>query len=162
MVVSEKTANALSTFGAELRAHRTRAGLSQADLAARLYISSSLEGAIENATRVPKRGLAEHCDEIFGTTGTFVRLWKLTAQQAYPSWFSQYAELETEATKIHKWELRYIPGLLQTDAPMPSQGGSCGIFLASFLGSEKGCDRAGIAGLRTRQGGSTQVRESSY
>jgi len=114
MVVSEKTANALSTFGAELRAHRTRAGLSQADLAARLYISSSLEGAIENATRVPKRGLAEHCDEIFGTTGTFVRLWKLTAQQAYPSWFSQYAELETEATKIHKWELRYIPGLLQT------------------------------------------------
>jgi Domain of unknown function (DUF5753) len=88
--------------------------MSQVDLAAKLYISASLEGAIENATRVPKRGLAEQCDEIFGTTGTFVRLWKLTAQQAYPSWFSQYAELETEAIRIHKWELRCVPGLLQT------------------------------------------------
>jgi transcriptional regulator with XRE-family HTH domain len=88
--------------------------LSQAELASKLYISPSLASALENGTRVPKRDLAELCDSIFETTGTFARLWKLTVQQAYPSWFSQYAQLEEEAVRIHKWELRYIPGLLQT------------------------------------------------
>jgi len=114
VILSQQLVNPLRTFGAELRAHRSKAGWSQAELASRLYISPSLASALENGTRVPKRDLAELCDSIFATTGTFARLWKLTVQQAYPSWFSQYAQLEEEAVRIHKWELRYIPGLLQT------------------------------------------------
>ncbi len=106
--------NPLRTFGAELRAHRCKAGWSQAELAPRLFISPSLASALENGTRVPKRDLADLCDQIFQTTGTFSRLWRLTVQQAWPSWFSQYAQLEEQATRIHKWELRCIPGLLQT------------------------------------------------
>ena len=31
-----------------------------------------------------------------------------------PSWFARVAELEGQAFKIHEWELRIIPGLLQT------------------------------------------------
>jgi transcriptional regulator with XRE-family HTH domain len=114
VIMSEQPVNPLRTFGDELRAHRTKAGWSQAELAPKLFISPSLASALENGTRVPKRDLAELCDEIFETTGTFVRLWKLAVRQAYPSWFSQYAQLEEQATRIHKWELRYIPGLLQT------------------------------------------------
>jgi transcriptional regulator with XRE-family HTH domain len=114
VIMSQEPANPLRTFGDELRAHRVKAGWSQAELAPRLFISASLASALENGTRVPKRDLAELCDQIFETTGTFTRLWKLTVQQAYPSWFSQYAQLEEQATRIHKWELRYIPGLLQT------------------------------------------------
>jgi transcriptional regulator with XRE-family HTH domain len=110
----DQQVNPLRTFGAELRAHRVKAGWSQAELAAKLFISASLASALENGTRAPKRDLAGACDEVFETTGTFVRLWRLTVQQAWPSWFAQYAQLEEQAVRIHKWELRYVPGLLQT------------------------------------------------
>jgi transcriptional regulator with XRE-family HTH domain len=112
--MTQEQVNPLRTFGAELRAHRVNAGWSQAELAPRLFVSASLESALENGTRAPKQGLAEACDELFGTTGTFARLWRLTIGQAWPSWFAQYAQLEEQATRIHKWELRYVPGLLQT------------------------------------------------
>ena len=112
--MDRQPANPLRTFGAELRAHRIKAELSQAQLASQLFISASLASALENGTRAPKRDLAQLCDDLFQTTGTFVRLWRLTVQQAYPSWFAQYAQLEQEATRIHFWEMRYIPGPLQT------------------------------------------------
>jgi Domain of unknown function (DUF5753) len=83
-------------------------------VAKKLIISDSLEGAIERANRLPQRRVAEGSDELFGTPGTFVRLWKLAMQRAYPLRFGLYAELEVEATRIHMWEMRYVPGLLQT------------------------------------------------
>jgi transcriptional regulator with XRE-family HTH domain len=114
VIMTQQPANPLGTFGAELRAHRANAGWSQAELAPKLFISPSLASALENGTRAPKRDLAELCDRVFETTGTFARLWRLTVQQAWPSWFAEYAQLEEQATRIHKWELRYVPGLLQT------------------------------------------------
>lgn len=112
--MEQEPANPLRTYGAELRAARAKAGMSQAHLAERLYISASLVSAIENGTRAPKHDTAKSADEIFETTGTFFRLWRLTIQQAYPSWFTQYAQLEDQATGLHFWEMRYIPGLIQT------------------------------------------------
>jgi Domain of unknown function (DUF5753) len=41
-------------------------------------------------------------------------VWPITTSGSYPSWFAYVAELEKEAVKIHEWELRIIPGLLQT------------------------------------------------
>ncbi len=104
----------LDTFGEELRAHRTRAKLQQAEVAPKLFISTSLEGAIENGRRLPKRQTAKLCDELFNTPGTFLRLWRLVVQRAYPLRFGLYKELEADATRIHVWEMRYVPGLLQT------------------------------------------------
>src|SRR5689334_12364563 len=98
--MDQEPANPLRTYGAELRAARINAGLSQAQLAAQLFISPSLASALENGTRAPKRDVAVLTDEVFETTGTFLRLWRLTVQQAYPSWFAQYAQLEQEATRI--------------------------------------------------------------
>ncbi len=105
----------LRTFGEELRAHRKRAGMSQAEVGAKLLISQSLETAIENSRRLPKRAVAEGSDTLFDTPGTFVRLWRLIMQRAYPLRYGPYAELEADATRIHMWEMRFIPGLLQTE-----------------------------------------------
>ncbi len=110
------TTTPLDTFGEELRAHRTRAKLQQAEIAPKLFISTSLEGAIENGRRLPKRQTAKLCDELFDAPGTFLRLWRLVMQRAYPLRFGPYAELEADATRIHVWEMRYVPGLLQTEA----------------------------------------------
>lgn len=112
--MEDRPANPLSTFGEELRAHRKRADMSQADVAAKMLISTSLETAIENGRRLPKRQVAETADTLFDTPGTFVRLWRLVMQRAYPVQYGLYAELEADATRIHAWEMRYVPGLLQT------------------------------------------------
>jgi transcriptional regulator with XRE-family HTH domain len=106
--------NPLRVFGEELRAWRKRSGMNQFDVAKKLIISDSLEGAIERATRLPQRRVAEASDTLFDTPGTFLRLWKLAVERAYPLRYGLYKELEADATRIHVWEMRYIPGLLQT------------------------------------------------
>jgi len=113
--MEDEPTNPLRTFGEELRAHRKRAGMSQAELAAKLLISTSLETAIENGRRLPKRQVAETSDTLFDAPGTFVRLWKLVMQRSYPLRYGPYAELEADATRIHVWEMRLVPGLLQTE-----------------------------------------------
>src|SRR6266702_1788091 len=62
-MTDDEPTSPLRTFGEELRAQRKRAGMSQAEVGAKLLISQSLE---------------------------------------------------TDATRIHAWEMRYVPGLLQT------------------------------------------------
>jgi transcriptional regulator with XRE-family HTH domain len=104
----------IHVFGNELRAQRERAGLTQKELADKVYCSASLLSAIENTTRLAQRDLVEKLDEVLRTGGTLLRIWGMTTKGTYPSWFAKTAELEVEATKIHEWELRYVPGLLQT------------------------------------------------
>ncbi len=113
-MTDDEPTSPLRTFGEELRAQRKRAGMSQAEVGAKLLISQSLETAIENSRRLPKRAVAEGSDTLFDTPGTFVRLWRLVMQRAYPVRYGLYAELEADATRIHAWEMRYVPGLLQT------------------------------------------------
>src|SRR6266496_3163656 len=114
--MEDEPTNPLRIFGEELRAHRKKADMTQAEVAAKLLISTSLETAIENARRLPKRQVAEGSDILFGAPGTFMRLWRLVMQRAYPVRYGLYAELEADATRIHAWEMRYVPGLLQTPA----------------------------------------------
>ncbi len=113
-MADEKPTNPISAFGQELRAYRSREGMRLEDLSPRLHLSPSMIGKIENGTRVASHNLAMACDRIFSAPGTFLRLWRMSAERAVPSWFSPYFELESIATRIHKWELRCIPGLLQT------------------------------------------------
>jgi hypothetical protein len=55
------------------------------------------------------------CDEVFGTPATFADLQELVAREAWPSYFAPVIDSETSATQIHEWELRVVPGLLQTE-----------------------------------------------
>ena len=66
--------SALAMFAAELRAARTRAGLSRDELAARINYSGSLVGLVENMIRVPTLPFAQRLDEVLQTPGTFGRM----------------------------------------------------------------------------------------
>jgi transcriptional regulator with XRE-family HTH domain len=101
-------------FGRLLKALRERAGMSQKQLADAVHYSASFISAIETGTKPAKLDLVRRLDQALGAGGALVAVWPITTVGAYPSWFARIAELEAEAVKIHEWELRYIPGLLQT------------------------------------------------
>jgi transcriptional regulator with XRE-family HTH domain len=80
------TRSLLDFFGAELRLLRERAGLSMADLGARINYDSSLVGRVERAQQVPSQSFAAACDKALGCDGRFVRLWRLLdGQRRQPS-----------------------------------------------------------------------------
>lgn len=106
--------NPVQVFGSVLRTLREQAGLSQRDLAMRVYCSASLISAIELGTKPAKLDLVERLDATLNASGVLLKVWPITTTGGYASWFAYVAELEKEACKIHEWELRTVPGLLQT------------------------------------------------
>jgi transcriptional regulator with XRE-family HTH domain len=106
--------NPVQVFGSVLRTLREQAGLSQRELAARVYCSASLISAIELGAKPAKLDLVERLDETLNASGVLLKVWPITTTGGYASWFAYVAELEKEACKIHEWELRTVPGLLQT------------------------------------------------
>jgi transcriptional regulator with XRE-family HTH domain len=105
----------LALFGAELSAARAQAGLSQDQLASRISYSASLVAMIEGLRRVPSLDLAQRCDEVFGTPGTFARLQEHARTTPLPGWFRPYAEIEATATQLRSWQPSFVDGLLQTE-----------------------------------------------
>ena len=55
------------------------------------------------------------CDTTFQTPGTFATMRDLVAREVWPSYFAPVIELEATAIRIHEWEMRVVPGLLQTE-----------------------------------------------
>jgi Domain of unknown function (DUF5753)/Domain of unknown function (DUF397) len=80
-----------------------------------VHYSASLISAIETGTKPAKLDLVRQLDRALSAGGALIAVWPITTVGAYPSWFARIAELETQAVKIHEWELRYVPGLLQTE-----------------------------------------------
>ena len=107
-------ASALATFAGQLRAWRKRLGWSQAELAGKLLCSDSLVSGVETKNKTPTLDFALRLDEAFGTPDTFAALHGLISREAWPSYFAPVIDFETRAVRIHEWELRVIPGLLQT------------------------------------------------
>jgi transcriptional regulator with XRE-family HTH domain len=101
-------------FGKLLKALRERAGLSQKQLADTVHYSASFISAIENGTKPAKSDLVKRLDQALDAGGALLAVWPITTVGTYSSWFARIAELEVQAVKVHEWELRYIPGLLQT------------------------------------------------
>ena len=106
--------NPVKVFGKVLRALREKAGLSQRELAQRVFCSGSLVSAIENGTKPAKLDLVKRIDDALNAGGAIIEAWPITTNGNYPEWFALVAELEKEACKVHEWELRTVPGLLQT------------------------------------------------
>jgi transcriptional regulator with XRE-family HTH domain len=107
--------SALAAFAAQLKAWRKCRGWSQGDLAARLTYSDSLVSGIETMAKTPTLDFAKRCDEVFETPRTFVSLHELVSREAWPSYFAPVIDFELQAVRIHEWEMRVIPGLLQTE-----------------------------------------------
>jgi transcriptional regulator with XRE-family HTH domain len=113
--VSAVKASAMATFGRQLKAWRHRQGWSQVELGEKISYSDSLISGVENATKTPTADFAQRCDEAFSTPATFVDLQRLVAREALPSYFAPVIDFEARAVRIHEWEMRVIPGLLQTE-----------------------------------------------
>lgn len=99
-------------FGSELRRYRERRGWSQPYLSSLLPWSESLVGKIERGERLPPEGFGAYADKIFDLPETLSHLEKLCHEA--PSWFTRFVALEASATKISMWDMRLVPGLLQT------------------------------------------------
>ncbi|WP_033223641.1 helix-turn-helix domain-containing protein [Streptomyces virginiae] len=103
-------------LGAELRVARERAGLSQAELGERLFVSGSFIGQLEAGTRRMHLDFARQIDDILDTDGFFVRNCGAAAKSKYPDHFAEAAEAEARAKTIREYAPQLIPGLLQTEA----------------------------------------------
>jgi transcriptional regulator with XRE-family HTH domain len=116
----DRAGTPLGVFGAELRHHRTQAGLSQADLASKVYASHDVISKIETGERPPAEGLVSRLDAVpeLGTRGALTRLWgqlrKSLRYRAYPGWFD-WPDKEAAAKALRWYELVTVPGLLQTE-----------------------------------------------
>lgn len=107
--------SALETYAAQLKAWRKQRGWSQGQLANRLAYSDSLVSGIETLAKTPTLEFAKQCDRAFDAPATFVSLHGLVSREAWPSYFAPVIDFETQAVRIHEWEMRVVPGLLQTE-----------------------------------------------
>lgn len=113
-VGAAREANALAVFANELRAQRQRAGWTQVVLGDKIGYSGSFISDIERCARTPALDFAQACDRELRLPGTFERMYELIRRDAYPTWFYPVITFEQRATRIHEWEMRVVPGLLQT------------------------------------------------
>jgi transcriptional regulator with XRE-family HTH domain len=101
-------------FSEELRARREQINLLQREFAEKAHVSLSSVKQYEAGKKKPERKFVTWCDEFYGCPGTFERLYDGMIAESYPSWFGPRVLFEDKATRIHEWEMRGIPGLLQT------------------------------------------------
>lgn len=101
-------------FAEELQARRVQRGLLQREFALEAHVSLSSIKKYEAGKKKPVREFATWCDAFYGCPGTFERLYDGMIAESYPPWFGPRVLLEEKATVIHEWEMRGIPGLLQT------------------------------------------------
>src|SRR5579875_1975336 len=103
-----------ATFTGELRARREQVGLLQREFAEKAHVSLSSVKQYEAGKKKPGRQFASWCDDFYGCPGTFERLYDGMIAEGHPSWFGPRVLLEDRAACVHEWEMRGIPGLLQT------------------------------------------------
>jgi len=117
---NDRTRTPEGVFGAELRYHRERAGLSQTDLAALVNISHDVISKIETGERAPARDFPGRLDAVpeLDTRGGLTRLWGWLKDSSrrgpYPGWFARWRDYEAAATALRTFQLITVPGLLQT------------------------------------------------
>ncbi len=118
---SDQAASPLRVFGTMLRHYRGRAGMSQEQLAGRVYCSADLVAKIEKGQRTPAEKLtgALDCVPELRTDGALTALRDSLKEalklRAYPGWFHEWPDKEATAKTLRSFEPMLVPGLLQTE-----------------------------------------------
>jgi transcriptional regulator with XRE-family HTH domain len=120
--------SALKMFADELKLARAAAGLTQEQLAERVYCHPSLIARIETCRAVPTLDFARRCDEALSTNGVLARMQPQAKRVAfgpgfglYPQigpllpGFGQYLQIEETAATLRFWDPLVVPGMLQTE-----------------------------------------------
>jgi transcriptional regulator with XRE-family HTH domain len=104
-------------FGEVLKHFREAALLTQAALAQQIPCDRSHVAKVEAGVSVPQDTFAKACDELLGTGGVLLRLWKKVdwyPEVQHPDWFARRARMDAEAVALREYQEQVIPGLLQT------------------------------------------------
>ncbi|WP_262063784.1 helix-turn-helix domain-containing protein [Streptomyces sp. STR69] len=104
-------------FGDLLRFYREAELLTQEALAKQIPCDRSHVAKVEAGTRVPQESFAKKCDEILGTGGALLRMWRQIdwyPEVQHPDWFERRAEMDGRAVVLREYQDQVIPGLLQT------------------------------------------------
>lgn len=99
-------------LGRRIRKLRARAGLTQTELAHRVLSSRSAVSEYELGNLIPKLDLVRRLEEALDADGVLLELHDLLnigIQEA-----AVVADVEHDAMTLHDWEMRNVPGLLQT------------------------------------------------
>ncbi len=108
-------------FGNLLRHYRARAGMSQDQLGARVYLSGDMIGKIEQGQRTPNDQFVEACGALpeLGTNGALRELRDSLKDhlqgKPFPGWFIRWPDAEAAARTLRWFEPLVVPGLLQTE-----------------------------------------------
>ncbi|HLH58516.1 MAG TPA: helix-turn-helix transcriptional regulator [Streptosporangiaceae bacterium] len=108
--------------GKMVKYYRTRAGLSQEELGARVYLSDDMIGKIESGRRTASGQFVRACEAIpeLGTNGALHELFDQLRDHlksgSYPGWFDRWLDAEERARRLRSFQLVVVPGLLQNEA----------------------------------------------
>jgi len=108
-------------FGAMVRHYRAQAGLTQAELAALVYVSADMISKVEQGQKAAAAELTARLDAVpeLDTRGGLTRLRQELGDglyaAGYPEWFADWAGREGEAATLRWFEPLVVPGLLQTE-----------------------------------------------
>lgn len=105
----------LRCFGRQMKLFREAAGLTQAELGARVGYGEAQIAAVEQGRRIPKPELIDAVDRVVGAGGVLSAMKEEVAKARYPSFFRRYAQLESQATQLHAYDTHVVKGLLQTE-----------------------------------------------
>ncbi|MGW1138922.1 helix-turn-helix domain-containing protein [Streptomyces zhihengii] len=119
---AEEAADLFRVVGRQLRLLRERAGLTQRELGERLGYSEELIRSLERGRRTPQAEFLDAADELLDAGGLLaaakedVARARTRARVRHPSWFKDYARLESQAVELHAYSSLSLPGLVQTEA----------------------------------------------
>ncbi|WP_376731483.1 helix-turn-helix domain-containing protein [Streptomyces broussonetiae] len=94
---------------------REAAGLTQAELGARVGYGEAQIASVEQGRRIPKPELVDAVDRVVGGGGVLAAMKGEVEKARYPGFFRQYASLEAQATKLNAYSSHVVKGLLQTE-----------------------------------------------
>jgi transcriptional regulator with XRE-family HTH domain len=102
----------MKVAGDALRHLRERAGLTQAELAKRVFCSQPTISEIERGMTLARPDFVAAIDAALNADGLLSAIWPVTAAGGYSP--ELLASLEAKAIKISDWDNRFVPGLIQT------------------------------------------------